>query len=403
MTKQVQVIQTEAGLICQGHGWFYAIMSTDAAVRRDSLQDDPEVDLREQVRKWRARWKLLLAFILGGMALAFIYTKMQPNIYESKASLYVKSTSSTAGLLADLPIGLSQGSSGSGYIIALLKSETMYRRVIVQLNLLQSHAFADRRVCNIPSAVEELSRSAMVHEEKDGTISLIVRSRSPELSAKIANAMVGNLGTMVITVSKKKTDFIQGKMTGTLRDLEKAENDLMIFQKRNSIASIDDQTKAMITELSELDSKLVELDVQQQDIRSQLANSGDLNDLVGLEVELKSLESSRSFLENKRTDLQKKLETLPQMGLEYMRLQRRVASLTKTYELLLQQYEMESISQRGEDGDYQIIDKAHPNKQKVAPSAARNAVLGGMIGLMVSMGLASFMSNPKGAYKKRHA
>ncbi|MEN6356357.1 MAG: GNVR domain-containing protein [Armatimonadota bacterium] len=378
-------------------------MSTDAAVRRDSLQDDPEVDLREQVRKWRARWKLLLAFILGGMALAFIYTKMQPNIYESKASLYVKSTSSTAGLLADLPIGLSQGSSGSGYIIALLKSETMYRRVIVQLNLLQSHAFADRRVCNIPSAVEELSRSAMVHEEKDGTISLIVRSRSPELSAKIANAMVGNLGTMVITVSKKKTDFIQGKMTGTLRDLEKAENDLMIFQKRNSIASIDDQTKAMITELSELDSKLVELDVQQQDIRSQLANSGDLNDLVGLEVELKSLESSRSFLENKRTDLQKKLETLPQMGLEYMRLQRRVASLTKTYELLLQQYEMESISQRGEDGDYQIIDKAHPNKQKVAPSAARNAVLGGMIGLMVSMGLASFMSNPKGAYKKRHA
>src|SRR4030067_1216828 len=116
----------------------------------------------------------------------------------------------------------------------------------------------------------------------------------------------------------------------------------------------------MSSKLAELDGRALGVEVQLREIESELANSGELNALVQLEVRKKALQESKQFLDARIEEIQRSMGELPVVTLRYARLQRNVVVLSKTYELLTEQYQLATISQHGEDGDYQIIDRARP-------------------------------------------
>jgi uncharacterized protein involved in exopolysaccharide biosynthesis len=145
------------------------------------------------------------------------------------------------------------------------------------------------------------------------------------------------------------------------------------------VADIDEMSKEMIRQLGELDGRLIVLDQELQAVISELSNAGRMNVLVEQEVRRRALESSKEYLVARREELHKQLTKLPAVGAEYVRLQRDVMVLTKVFELLTEQYQLTSITQKGEDGDYQIIDRARPNHKKVAPRTMVNTALGGFL------------------------
>jgi uncharacterized protein involved in exopolysaccharide biosynthesis len=159
---------------------------------------------------------------------------------------------------------------------------------------------------------------------------------------------------------------------------------MLVFAQHNDIAQIDEQTKGIIKQLGDLDARLLALDVELQDVASQLSNAGELNSLVDLEVRRKAIESSRSFILTQRDDLRAQLGHLPEVAVTYARLERKIVLLGKTYELLTQQYQLARITQQGEDGDYQIIDHARPELRPVAPRRGVLSVAGGALALVVA-------------------
>ena len=347
-------------------------------------QDTAEIDLGDVASRLMVRWRILLfTFIIGALA-AFCVSSLLPKKYESCATIYAQQNSLSSSLLRDLPTGLiSSGGGSSGYLGVLLRSDTMLRRVIYTLNLTKNRNFCQSKQIDIDKVIKRLKESVTVAENKNGSIDIVVRASNPKLAAKIANAILDNLGMLVSTGSERKTDFISEKLIEVNRKLHLAEDDLLRFQKKNDVASIDEETQSMITQLSELDAKSVASEMELREVNSELANSGELDTLVGLEVRKKSVESSKQYLDKRIAELQEKMSDVPAVAIQYARLQRKLSTLNKTYELLTEQYQLASISQHGEDGDYTVIDRARPVKEPVSPRRMLNTAIGGMIGLFI--------------------
>jgi uncharacterized protein involved in exopolysaccharide biosynthesis len=363
-----------------------------------AAQCEPDdIDLIAVFRTLLAWWKLVLLFVLLGAIVAFVYSRMQPKEYTSTSVIYPQDSSGggLAALMKDFPLAIGGSSTGGGdYLAALLKSDTLRLKVIHTLKLRDNPLFYGKGTPSFEDIVKTYSKRVVVSKDKlSGAISVSATVFDPRLAARIANEVVDDLGAMVITSSRVKSDFIEKKMNQTARLLNKAEEQTRDFQEANDIASLDDQTKVFITELGDLEGKILDIDAELRGVESRLANAGDPDQLVAMEVQKRSLLSSKATLDAKKQEMMAKVAKVPAVGLKYVRLQRKLAVLGKTYELLTQQYQLAQISQRGEYGDYQVIDRARPIFRKVAPRTGMNTVVGGMLGGVLAIVLVYAMTN----------
>ena len=346
-------------------------------------EDTFEIDVGDVVSRLSAKWKILLLVGILTAAAAYGISRLLPRTYESTATIYVQQGSSNLGLLRDLPIGRPLlGGGESSYFITLLGSDTMLKSVISDLDLARRTDFGSSGVPGDEEAIKRLRRRILVRENRNGGIDIAARAPNPELASEIANSFLDNLGKLVTTSSTRKVAFISTKLREVGRELRSAENELLEFQKENDVAAIDEETRSMIERLAGLDGQSLVLEMDLRQVESELANAGELNALVELQVRKKSIESSKSYLDGQIDDMQRRMAAVPAVALRYARLKRSVLILSKTLELLTEQYQLATVSQHGEDGDYQIIDRARPIKEPVFPRTMLNAALGGLLGFV---------------------
>jgi len=373
-----------------------------AELETKEQETDELVDLSGLVLPLFERWKLILLLTLIGAAVAFGISRMIPKTYVAKALVYPKQSDTTSQLLRGLPI-LVGGSdrSYSGYILTLLQSETLLGSVADKLHLNTRRDFTFGKSLKPEEVLERLRKQITVVENKNGSIQIAVKAANPYLAAAIANSMLDRLDKMVVRTSRRKVDFISQKLEETTRDLQKAEDEMLAFQERYDVAAIEEQTTGLIDQLTELDGRLLVIDVELEEVRSRLANAGELNSLIDDQVRQKALEASRNRIVEARSRLQEKMLTLPSVAVKYGRLKRRIAVLSKTFELLTEQYQLARITQQGEDGDYQIIDRARPKTKKVAPRTLVNTVAGGFLGGLLGAVIATWSQAARSRRKSR--
>jgi uncharacterized protein involved in exopolysaccharide biosynthesis len=286
--------------------------------------------------------------------------------------------------MAGLTTSLGLQTSQTGYVASILQSDTMMRRVSSELNLAKAPGFAPGGPNAEEKAQTMLKRSVTVKTDRNGAVAISARSRSAQLSADIINHMLNNLGKLFKTKSQQKAAYIETQIKQTQEKLKVAEQQLLRFQQSNKIALIDEETKSFIQQIGTLESQLISLDVELQQAKSELADEGDLEELVKLRVKKRSLESSRAVLAARLETAKRQLADAPQASLEYARITRSIAMQSKTIEMLTEQYQLASLTQHGEDGDYQVIDWGQPRYEPVGPRSAMNAFLGGSAGALLA-------------------
>lgn len=336
------------------------------------------------------RWYLVVLGFVAGAGALYAYSKLiLPAIYESTGAVYVdRGPQATALSGITSTLGLQTGQSG--YVATLMQSDTMMRRVAKELKLAENPNFMSGQSNAEEKAQSQLKKAVSVKQDKNGAVTIAVRTKNAKLSADIVNHVLNNLGKLFKTKSQKKAEFIETQIKETQAKLQAAEKQMLSFQQSNKIALIDEETKSFIQQLGNLESQLIELDVQLQQVKSELGDEGDLEELVKLKVKKRSLEASRGILSGRIDDAKRKLANAPQASLEYARITRSLMMQTNTLEMLTEQYQLASLTQHGEDGDYQIVDWGQPKLEPVGPRSAVNAFLGGIAGcLIVSLMLVS--------------
>lgn len=330
------------------------------------------------------RWPIIsLAFAAGAVAFFAVSALFLPKVYESSGSVFID-RNTQLGSMSGLTSTLGLQSSQSGYVVSLLQSDTMMRRVCNELSLASNPEFAHEGPNRSEKAQTMLKRAITVKIDKNGAVAVAARTKNAKLSADIVNHMLNNLGKLFKTKSEQKAQYLEKQIQQTQEKLKVAEQQLLSFQQSTKIALIDEETKTFIQQIGALESQLISLDVDLQQAKSELADEGDLEELVKLKVKKRSLEASRAVLVGRIEEAKRKLAGAPQASLEYARITRNIAMQSKTIEMLTEQYQLASMTQHGEDGDYQVIDWSQPKYEPVGPRSFLNALLGGAAGALLA-------------------
>jgi uncharacterized protein involved in exopolysaccharide biosynthesis len=247
----------------------------------------------EEAIDLRAYWRVLVrrrALILGlvvvvTVATAFL-TLLQPNIYQSTATLMPLGTSrgglSTAilgelgGLLPSGAGALLGKESPTDRLLAILRSRTLAVEIIQSLDLLpilftkKWHADKQQWLTNKPptlqDAVRKLDTLVSMTASRQNVITIAVSHTDPVLAATIANryidALQNAVNTNAFSIAKKNRTFIAAQLENTRKDLASAEEMLRQFEQTHKIVALEAQTIAAVKAIAEVEAQIREKEVQ---------------------------------------------------------------------------------------------------------------------------------------------
>lgn len=375
---------------------------------------DDEINLREFWRILIKRRKFIL-IIVGAVAVATgIFTLLQPNVYESKATLIPLAQSnsnlqSTLGALSGLlPLGVGAPDSPAERILAVLQSRTLAENVITRLALLPKlfakdwDAEAQRWQTDEPPTMQDglLELQALTDiaaDDDTGIVSITVEHTDPELAAQIANrfieALQEALNQNAFSMAKKNRFFIDGQLRKTQKALAAAEDVLQHFEETHGIVAMDAQAEAAINALATLQGQMMAKEIQLRVLQRSV--TGASREVTLLQEELQGLRAQLAQLQRGATtgvtdavgdrQVLLGLHDAPEIKLNYVRLQREVRIQNELFMLLMQQLEQAKIEEVRDETAFQVVDQAIAAEEKSKPKRALNVLLATVVGTFLGV------------------
>lgn len=332
------------------------------------------------------RRKLIITNVVTVTIIATIISFLIPKWYTSKANLLPPSSS--GGLLGELSnfsstiqnISKSFGRLGTvsdeAYnYLAILQSRTTAEKVINKFNLREVYEFdEDEPIENI---IKELNSNVDFNIEDEGNVTIEVTDEDPQLAAdmaayyvKVLNEISRDLGTLE---AKNNREFIERRYIQAMADISSVEDSLKKFAEKHSVFDIEEQTKAAITAAAELKAQ-IEVAKIERDLL--LMNYGKDNPyVINKEVlisELKRRLDNMKFAEisNSNNALYTPFSELPEVGVNFIRLQREYELQAKILEFIVPIYEQAKIEETKDIPATLVLDYPVPAQKKAGPKKA---------------------------------
>ena len=337
---------------------------------------------------WNKKLSIIInSFVVGIITIIFVFSL--PKTYTSNA-LLMPPTSETGpgsimGAISNLPFGalMSQTNDESLSIIAILKSRTLFEKVINRFDLIEFY-----QVPNIDKALIALSENAKFNVEEEGTISISIsvdtdwfHDDKSELKAKnLCRDMAIYFAEQLDLLNKSlKTEeasfhreFIGERYRKNLIDLKNAEDSLRFFQEKHKMIALTEQTLATIEAAAVLKAQMLANEVKLGVMLGALnTNHPDIENIKKENSELSKkmdeLEYGTGLIDYKKSNLFPVLADIPVLGVELVRLKREVEIQNTLFVFLTQQYEEAKIKEAKNTPTVQILDYPQKPHLKSAP------------------------------------
>ncbi len=329
----------------------------------------------------RIHQKFLAIVFIVSAVLSIAISLLLPKWYKASARLLPPKPETGLLALSDiqnaLPLGglnLLGGDNEILEFLAILESRTLLNAIVQKFDLKKRY-----EAKNIEDARAALLKNCEFKVEENGTLSISVLDKKPEVAASIANYFVILLDSLNIRfkTGKARQDriFIEKRLKTSEKELAEAEDEFKKFQETYSAVALDEQTKALIETAAALQAQIytleVELSVKEKFLSSKhytiVSLKRQLNELnKKLEEILGKSQPDKGF--TKKTDnLFIPFEELPSLGLAYARLYRDLQVQGKIYEFLFKEYEQAKIREAHTTPTLQVLDPAVPPIHKARP------------------------------------
>jgi tyrosine-protein kinase Etk/Wzc len=367
----------------------------------DGAAPKPILDYLLVIVKWRKVVLLnLVAVALGAAILSFV----APAWYTSRASLIpTESNTGDIGLFSLLetsfPLLRIPGvSTPSETMVAILTSRRVAEEVIEENGLQKLY-----RARTMDHAVKALERRMSVDVDENGTVRIQAEARDRELAASIVGSLIAALerynAEVRHTTGRTTREFVDTRLAKTVADLRTAENALAAFQRKHASIQIDEQAKAAIDAMAEIESRAATAEIKLAMLKTYASPS---------HPEVKRLENEvgryREALESVRTGTVAEgapdllngivlapLAGMPALALEYVRLARDVQVLNTVYLFLVQELETAKIQEAKDTPTIQVLDAPTRPDIRTRPLRKLMVAVGGLVGLLVGVCVAFFL------------
>ncbi len=356
------------------------------------LQED-EIDLFELLAVLKKYWKLIVVFPVVIAILVAGYSLLMPNYYKAQGTIFVHSSSGGSGMLASLmgslPIGGLMGGLGGGgganYLTCFLQSATMSDYIIKTFGIATNPAIIGDKLPDPdePIIYDDILKMmekivSVDNDAKTGLITISAETMNATTSAEIVAAYIDRLGKFSMGPQKEKRIFIEKQLALVGKELEVTENEYKNFQDKHKMYALDKQTAANIDKMALLETQRVTSNISLEMQQSLLKSSGNVAELVKMEAQKVAEEAKTEAIKKEIGEMEKELATLPEVSMEFLRLQRNLKVKEKVYAVLTEQYEMAKITEAEEGSQFEVIDQPRIPERKSKPKRAIMVILAGL-------------------------
>lgn len=226
--------------------------------------DEDAIDLRAVIAVLRRRWQLIALALVTCVLVAYLATAFAKRVYQATASVLVD-TKSTNSSNNDMPL--------LGELTAL----TQARSIQTQAEILKSHPIAKGALKTLSplEAATVRQQGIQIKPLRDtDIIEITVPATSPEVSAKMANALAqcyidqtqqGNRANIEAALA-----YLSKQLAIIGPELEKTRRDLMIFKRKNLTVDLPSEVTALIGQHAQLESEQQASNAELASARSDL-------------------------------------------------------------------------------------------------------------------------------------
>lgn len=359
---------------------------------------EEEISLYDYYLVLAKRKRMIIALFVVSLIISVLYSFLCPKSYKAETTIYVIQKGGMPSILTSLPIptelfsSLSEASS-SDYLMVLLKSSSLREKIIKELNLATNEILVGKNPKKISreKMLKILDDITKVNYDKKGTISISVETKSPKLSAKIANCYVSVLEKSIFSSAKKNRIFLEKQIEKTKRQLALAEEKLRNYQEKNETLKLDSTVDKVISSYVDSKAEKMATQIALQQINSVLKRVGYFPQIYTYETEKIKLQTKLKELDSTIANFEQQFFKLPERALKLARLMRDVKLYSTIYETLAQQYIISKITEEKEDIKFQVIDKAYPPERPSKPSKKIIVSIAGIISIFIGIFLSFFL------------
>ncbi|HEX9614326.1 MAG TPA: Wzz/FepE/Etk N-terminal domain-containing protein [Bacteroidota bacterium] len=256
--------------------------------------------------------------------------------------------------------------------MAILNSESVLLRVIEKFDLINVY-----EITQYPR--EKTMKSLLANSEFDftdeGGLGISVYDTDPQRAADMANYFVEVLNEtnsrMMAQNARANREFIEKRVQQGKADLREAEDTMRAFQEDVGMIIAPDAGSSGISAVAEMYLMKAKKEIEIGILGRSVGSDNPM--LSQMELEL--------------SEINKKVDQLPEVGVGSLRLYRDVYIQQKIMEFLIPMYEQAKVEEQRATPSVIVLDMATPAERKAKPKIA----LYGLMGFVISSMLALFV------------
>lgn len=372
---------------------------------------DDEIHLIDLIYPIFKRIKFLVGFCIFIVAVTGIISFLMPKTYRAVTVILPEAREGAEGaqmqsaFLEQFGIAGYGGSTAtpSELFGAVLNSNDLAEDVLGRYDYFFTKGIHKNK---IKKASESFAGQLEVDQSKtEPTISIAVESHDPVLAADIVNSYVIALDeynrTNSLTSAQRLRKYIEDRLDAANKELESAQEELREFQEKNKAFSISKQAEATLTVLSEMESKLVELEVQKA--AQERFYRGTHVEIEQIKAKMDALQKNIDRLshskepqvpleqDRERVEFYIPLTRIPALNFDESRLLLKVRAKTGVVTMLTTQLEQAKLDEARDMPTVNVLDRANVPEIPIKPNLKLNVLLAGVAGLFIGVVLIFLM------------
>ncbi|SJZ46481.1 GumC family protein [Selenihalanaerobacter shriftii] len=219
-----------------------------------------EIDLREYADIIWKRKKIIIGLLLVALISSYIISGLMTKIYETSTLVMVKEDNGMESLFKDQMIPFSNSNDKIATYTQILKSRTIINQVIKKLDLRNKET---RDLIKAKALRQKISVSS---REGSQLITINVTYPDPIMAKRIANTLVKEFKEQNQQMNRSDLHgagkFISEQLSNVKAKLAKLENDLLEYKNKEGVVLPEEQGKAALDKLTELEMAKAKAEVE---------------------------------------------------------------------------------------------------------------------------------------------
>jgi capsular exopolysaccharide synthesis family protein len=240
----------------------------------EKSNSNDEIDIQKYLLVFKRRWRIIAGILIAFSALGAVIVKLQPTTYVATGKLLfqMNRSSSLTGVGEKIGHLESIGPNPLETQALLIKSQPIIQQVINNLNLKDEKGE--------PLQPENVKIEVAPIVGTDG-LTVSYTSKDPNLAKQIVDQVMKSYIANNILSNKGEAiaagNFIDKQLPTAKIFLEKAQNELLRFKRKNQVVNLQEETTGLVKNVLALDGQI-------NDVSSQLAETTTKEEQISRQI-----------------------------------------------------------------------------------------------------------------------